>query len=247
MSTSVSSSNSNGKSSRRGRGSRRALIIICSILSVALVSVVVAIKGYVSGTEFAPSHFQTREFSFYEIPFLHVQITPISRKNTSGAISRQLRAKSWITSPRGQKPTVWHLVALYRGPTGTSAVAELLTGELQIEDSKGLFWEQWNLDHPKRASVLWPIVQRLAERELYVIVPELLQLARTTPGDDDATLLAAEIDRWLIEQYSGLVKDLRDANRSVLAEEMLAEALADYPNSPELAALREDAAVGSKP
>ncbi|MCA9138546.1 MAG: hypothetical protein KDB00_17365 [Planctomycetales bacterium] len=217
------------------------LIITCSILSIALVAIVVTIKGSVSGSEFAPSHFETRVFSFYEIPFLHIQITPIKRKNTTGPISRQLRAKSWINPPRGQAPTTWHLVELSRGPTGTPAVAELLTSELEIRDSTGLVWEQWNLDHPNRAAVLWPVVQRLSERELYVIIPELLLLARTLPGSDDANALSAEIDRWLVGQYAGLVKDLRDAKRTVLADEMLEEAIADYPNSPELAALRDDA------
>ena len=209
-------------------------------MSILLVTVVVLLKGSVSGTEFAPSHFQTREFSFYEIPFLHIQITPITRKDKTGPIARQIRANSWITVPRGQKPTNWHLVALNRGPTGTPAVAGLLTDGLAIESANGSFWKIWNDDHPKRASVLWPTVQRLAERELYVIIPELMQLARTLPGDDDANLLADQIDRWLIEQYTGLVKDLRDADRMVLADEMLAEAIGDFPASQELADLKRN-------
>jgi hypothetical protein len=216
------------------------LIIVCTLLSVLLISAVVAIKGHVSGSEFSPSHFQTREFTFYEIPFVHLQITPIRRKDTTTGIARQIRAKSWINVPRGQKPTQWHLISLWRGPTATPAVASLLSKELELQGSAGSFWEDWNSDHPQRASALWPVVQRLAERELYIMIPELLQTARTLPGSDDAVTLSAAIDRWLIDQYVGLVKDLRDAQRIVLADELLAEAMTDFPQSETLAALKSD-------
>ena len=238
VSTSVSSSNSPEKSSRSRKGSRRTLIVVCSILSLFLVAAVVLIKGNVSGTEFAPSHFQTREFSFYEILFLHIQITPIDRKNNTGPVERQLRAKSWISVPRGKQPTTWHLVSLSRGVAATPAVAGLLIDELRVQSTGAPFWESWNKDYPQRASVLWPTVQLLAERELYLMIPELLQLARNLPGDDNAAKLSAEMDRWLISQYVGLVDDLRAADRHLLAGEMLTEALSDYPDSQELAQLR---------
>lgn len=238
VSTSVSSSNSSDPSSRRRRGSRRSLIIVCSVLSLFLVGAVVVFKGHVSGTEFAPSHFQTREFSFYEVPFLHIQITPIDRKNITGPVARQILAKSWINVPRGTPPVDWHLVVLYRGPTGTPAVAGLLIDELALQESGNAFWKRWNTDHPQRASVLWPTVQLLAQRELYILIPELMHLARSLPGNDNAVELQADVDVWLIGQYASLVKDLREADRAVLADEMLAEALSDYPSSAELADLR---------
>ncbi|WP_182866063.1 hypothetical protein [Stieleria mannarensis] len=210
---------------------------MCTVLSLFLVATVVAIKGNVSGTEFAPSHFQTRQFSFYEIPFLHLQITPITRRDSTGPLARQIRAKGWITVVRGKKPSGWHLVSLRRGPTSTPAVAGLLTDTMQLQDSGSPFWVSWNNDHPNRASVLWPTVQRLAERELYVMLPELFQLARTLPGQDNAAELTAAVDRWLVDQYVMLVNDLRDADRADLADDLLAEARRDYPASQQLADL----------
>lgn len=238
VSTSVSSSNSNAKPSRGRPKTRRVLVITCVFLSLALLGTLVGIKGRVSGSEFAPSHFQTREFSFYEIPFLHIQITPIKRKNTTGAIARQLRAKSWISVPRGNPPSVWHIVRLWRGPSNTTAVASLLTEQLRVGQGSGGFWKNWNSEHPNRASVLWPQVQELAERELYVLIPELMLLARSLPGDDSPNALSDAIDQWLVDQYSGLVTDFRDANRLMLADELLTEALNDYPDSPQLNELK---------
>ena len=198
------------------------------------------IQGSVSGTEFAPSHFETRRFSFYEIPFLHIQITPIKRTLITDGVSRQLRTKSLVSVPRGRKPTTWHLVSLSRGPAGTPADAALLADALTVSGPNGLFWRQWNSDFPNRAAVLWPIVQRLAQRELYVLIPELMQLARSGTDADDGSAMSQEIDRWLINQYAGLIKDLRDAQQAELANEMLQEARRDYPQSERLADLEAD-------
>ncbi len=206
-------------------------------MCLLLVVVVVFLMGNVTGTEFAPSHFQTREFSFYEIPFLHVQITPIKRKDVTGPAARQIRTNAWISAPRGKPPSQWHIVSLSRGPSTTPAIASLLTENISLRDANGPFWETWNKDHPKRAAVLWPIVQRLAERELYVLLPELLLMARTAQGPDDGTVLAAEIDDWLVSQYIGLIKDLRQADRHPLADQIWEEAVADHPDSLELAGL----------
>ncbi|MCO8121726.1 hypothetical protein NHH03_08260 [Stieleria sp. TO1_6] len=211
---------------------------VCCVLCTLLMAGVILVKGHVTGSEFAPSHFQTRDFSFYEIPFLHLQITPIRRNVATDPTARQIRGASLITVPRGKPPTTWHLVELWRGPTGTPAIAGLLTAELGLEGSQGLFWKQWNQQFPARASVLWPVVQRLAQRELYLLVPELLQLARSQRGGDDATELAAAIDAWLIEQYSELIVDLRAAKRTELADELLQEAVTDYPEASQLDSLR---------
>jgi len=231
----VSTSVSTSQSSRRGRKPRRALIILSSILCTLLIAGIVYVKGNVSGTEFAPSHFQTREFSFFEIPFLHIQITPVRRSNVTDSVARQVRTSSWISVPRGKRPSTWHLVRLSRGPTTTPAIAELLTSELTLRGNSGPFWKDWNNNHPARAAILWPVVQRLAGRELYLLIPELMRLARTHPDEKN---LAGRIDRWLIDEYASLIADLRDADRTALADSLLAEAIDDYPEADALRQLR---------
>ena len=115
-------------------------------------------------------------------------------------------------------------------------MASLLTESVSVR--QGDYWRDWNADHPNRASVLWPVVQRLASRELYVLIPELLLIARSLPGDDLAKPLSDQIDGWLVVQYGEIIDDLRDADRLVLADELLREALLDYPNAPELDRLK---------
>ena len=233
MSTSVSRSTS----TQKRQNTRRAVVIVCSALTILLVGLLILVQGRVTGNEFAPSHFQTRSFSFHEIPFLHLQITPVKRSLISDDASRQIRTSSYITTPRGKPPSDWHIVRLTRGVFVTPARAALLTDELLMTHSGKSFWVGWNNDHPKQAAILWPIVQRLAARELYVLLPELLQLARTQPGPDDGQKLKEAIDEWLIEEYAALVVDMRQAERNELAKGLLDEALTDYPDAPRLTEL----------
>ena len=227
MSTSVSRTTSQRK------GSRRTVIVLCSVMTILFVGGLTYIQGAVSGTEFAPSHFQTREFSFHEIPFLHIQLTAVRRKIVSDKASRVIRTSGYITTPRGKPPTTWHLVSLTRGASTTPALASLLTDALQIEQNGGTFWQNWTTNHPKSSAVVWPYVQRLADRELYVLVPELLQIARTQAADNGQKL-KMEIDTWLVGQYVTLIEDMRSADRGELAESLLIEARKDYPNATEL-------------
>ncbi|MCC9600872.1 hypothetical protein LOC67_09865 [Stieleria sp. JC731] len=239
MSTSVSSSKQRPKRRRPG-SPRRILITVSATLSVLLVAGIVMFKGNVKGIEFAPSHFQTREFSFYEVPFLEIQLSPIRRNLISDKVSSYLRSNSLISTPRGKPPTEWHIVSISRGPTSQQQIASLLTESIWVGDFRGShYWVQWNTDHPKRAAVLWPIVQRLALRQLYVLIPPLLQIARSLPGDDDANSFQQAIDKFLIAESAELTKDLRLANREDLANEILHETIGDYPESQTLLSLQK--------
>jgi len=193
---------------------------------------VVFTQGHVVGQEFSPTHFRQRHFDFYEIPLLHWQITPIRRRTTTPETARFVRQRAFVRTAPGT-PTTWHLVSISRGVTGsTPGDAELLTTQLgMIAEGGQPYWKRWSQDHPGRAKVLWPVIQRLAIRELYVLMPPLLELAQfdRTPAE-----LAATVDASLRREYGELVRDMQAANRDALAQELLREALQDYPDDPQL-------------
>lgn len=147
--------------------------------------------------------------------------------------ARQIRTAGYIVTARGTPPSKWHLVSISRGPSTTPALASLLTEALELGGVGGQFWQTWTTNHPQCAGVLWPRVQQLAQRELYVLIPELLQLARTQPADDGVKLKSL-IDQWLVAQYVDLVLDMRAAKRTDLAEGLLEEAIADFPDETQL-------------
>ncbi len=56
--------------------------------------------------------------------------------------------------------------------------AKILCDALDTRDALGSFvWETWTTDHPKLANVLWPIVARTAQAQLYMITIDQLTLA----------------------------------------------------------------------
>jgi len=67
-STAAQSPQSKRPRKRLATGYRILLISLSSLIVAGLLFVAIQMFGYVEGTEFAPKHFQTRRFSFYEIP-----------------------------------------------------------------------------------------------------------------------------------------------------------------------------------
>ncbi|TWT82403.1 hypothetical protein CA13_38660 [Planctomycetes bacterium CA13] len=191
----------------------------------------VRVQGSVTGREFSPDTFSVREFHFYEIPLLNLQITPIKRTSVTPNTATYLRQKSLIQAPK--KPTdTWHLVYLSRGFTGrTPADSELLLLQLNLDHNGNAYWRQWSIDHPQHAPFFWSVIQRLAKREMYLLMPPLFELAQLEQSTEAMT---EKINQSLSSQYVDLIKDMRAADRTVLADGLLKEALKDFPNDADL-------------
>ena len=83
------------------------------LLLIFVLFIVIRTQGFVSGQEFSPTHFQQREFSFYEIPLIHLQITPIKRSGSTPSTATYVRQNSADHAPY-RRPHHWHLVSLSR-------------------------------------------------------------------------------------------------------------------------------------
>jgi hypothetical protein len=234
VSTSVStSSDSNRDNSKQNRSVRRWVTAGSVVVVLFLLFIIIRTQGSVSGTEFSPSHFQLRSFSFYELPLIHVQLTPIKRTGKTPKTATYVR-QTGLIKPATGTPTTWHLVSLSRGISGeTPADANLLIEHLNLRSVADDYWRQWSIDHPKLAKILWPKIQTLAERELYILMPKIFEFAMDE--DNHVPLkLQTKIDDYLKNQYLTLVHDMQDANRGELAKQLLVEAKADYPQSADL-------------
>ena len=239
MSTSISANPSNlptaGPSiGPRGRGRAtkvpRWLIVLITVVVASITLLLVGTQGHVRGREFSPTLFQARNFSFYEIPLLQIQITPIRRSSATPSAATYVRQNGLLESVSADESEPWHLVSLTRGITSTyPADAELLVTQLSIRQAGESYWRKWSVDHPDQAQILWPVIQRLAKRELYVLMPRLFELAAQTATPED---LATQIDDQLRQDYAALIADMRSAGRDDLAKQLYDEALADYPDDP---------------
>lgn len=170
-----------------------------SILKIILIFVLVCgvsimfvwLFGNVRGEEFSPNRFARREFSYFQIPFVGTQLTPVSFSKPFGGtdpLVKHLRANGLLSSVRS-KAVRWDIVTLKEpGRNNDKGDAEILTKYL---DQRGAFggdtWLEWTED-PETAEVaetLWPLVADLAYEELYILLPDLFDLARRYPDIDE--------------------------------------------------------------
>lgn len=223
----------------RSTGRRRNLFysFFATLMVACLVGLATLVSGHVRGREFSPSHFTTRSFRFWEIPLVHLQISPIRRVPEPNNVANYLQAKRHIQIPNNP-PALWHLVQLDRGvSSSTFADAEILTSYLELKDADNKFvWEEWSKSYPQAAAIFWPYVQQLAEKELYLLVPPLFALAEQSTEADS---LRANIDAWLPNGYLELTQDLLAAQQPLLAENLLRDALQQYPQSSQLVELQQ--------
>ncbi len=235
MSTSVSNGNAKSRRRTNPKQVRFWLITGSTILFAIIVFAIIRGQGHVYGTEFSPTHFTTREYSFIEIPLLGIQITPIKRVDTTSDIATYIRTKNLIPKLPG-KQKIWHPSTITRGFSAqVDRDAQLLIDQFEIQDQSSTYWQTWSIDHPKKAALLWPIVAKLAQRELYVLLPGIFEIAQS---DSSIEEFSAQTDQYLVEEYASVIEDMRAAKKTDLADQLLNEARADYPNNTNLKSLQ---------
>jgi len=178
--------------------------------------------GAVHGTEFCPQTFQRRSYSLYELPLIGIQVTGIRREDLSQATELFITSHKYITLPAAGAKEDWHIIAGSRGVRQSKGDAGILMKYLDATDSADYHrWVKWSEEHPKLAPVLWPAVQRLAQHELYVFVPDLFDLAKSI---EDPVKLRQELDRIVAAKLLFLGRRLTDRGEHAAARDTLAEA-----------------------
>lgn len=191
--------------------------------------------GFVQGQEFAADSFSRRQFSFYEIPLIRLQVTPIDRQDVTNDLELYLIAQKLVVDLK--KPPAakrWDLVIAERGlvPEARRLVsqgdARILCEYLDASDDKGnRIWLDWSKQHLEAAKVVWPAVGKVAGQELYAFAPELLVLARDT---SDPKQVQAELDSYLAEKYLAFGNMQQQLGNHEAAIEVFTEVLVHSPS-----------------
>lgn len=161
---------------------------------VVVVFVSTLLFGHVSGQEFDPETFARRRFSFYELPLVRWQVTPLYHTDMSGEIEQLVKSQSYVT-PSGASQ--WHLLSLNRSsskapPTDAAILARYLDAQ---GEKYSIWWGDWSIRNPAQAKVLWPSVATLARLELYTSLPPVFETARTAT---DEKLLQTELTKQVL-------------------------------------------------
>lgn len=131
--------------------------------------------GNVSGVEFSPDDFSQRSFSYTRLPWL--------KWTVSGKRYQELQPKidlvgEGLITPQPVKN--WHLVSedqQTKQPAESDArfLVDLL--DLYCPQDFSNVWLKWNEKYPDLAKVFWPIIAELARDELYLAIPEFIEMA----------------------------------------------------------------------
>lgn len=225
-------------------------VLFWSLGAVAILVVIggaTRMFGHVVGEEFCADTFCRRSFHYVEIPLLHIQVWPISRSDATKSLERVLQAKRYVPAPSGAEPR-WDLVRSARLGTATvQGDAAILGAYLDaVDDDDERYWEIWTNAHPELAQVLWPTVARVAHQQLYIFIPELMDLARSVA---DAEMLRREIARVLTRHYARLADVHLQLGDPETAAELYGTALEHSPGEADLQRRRDQArqALGPLP
>ncbi len=147
--------------------------VVLLLIVGAVVSVFAAIAGH-EGVQFSPDGFQRRKFTYFEV--FGVRVTNTTYFNKTGNLELDIAKNKWITST-GKKPKddQWVMVSM-RTPAGYfESDAAILIDYFEMADGAGsIDLDRWSRTNPGYAAVMWPEIQKAAEGNMYILVPDIL-------------------------------------------------------------------------
>ena len=177
--------------------SQRILVAIVFIVGVGGTAGVLRTEflGQVIGTEFTPDSFKRRDFAYFRIPLIKLQISPVVRWDSSNDLEKHLRRNSLKGLP--VRATRWDVASVNSGAKSESGDAAILCSYLDTKNKDDeLLWLVWTKADEKRAKPLWKAVHDAAKLDAYVCIPELFELAE---ANEDAKELSDEIERYMAQ------------------------------------------------
>lgn len=195
------------------RTSGRTRIVVACALVICLLggfAFVLKIFGGVKGTEFSPQCFLQRGFSYYRIPIVNIQITPIVREDQTNGLERYLFVNKLI--PKDPNPQRWDLVQFdASGESLWHGDAKLLCTYLDMEREFGqLDWLAWTKENVAAAQILWPVIAEVARQQLYFLVPDIMEGMQ---NKFETLELEEKLNDHLITEYTKIAATYQQLNR----------------------------------
>lgn len=232
--------------------------IVGILITLVVLTFIVAIFGSVSGEEFDPWRFRRQRYAFMQIPILRWQVRPtrytditspteigiaaiigappIPAVTVEGADEGEEVADDTTqndATAESNTPSRWDLVETRRAGTEPWAGdAKILCDSLDTKDHNyNAFWDGWITKHPDAAKVLWPVVARMAQARLYVLIPDLLEVALNQDDATDVDSLSARLDRVVQNEGLKLAAALSSAKKHERALQAYELVLEYHPDS----------------
>jgi len=199
--------------------------------SLFLLASLTLLFGSVRGIELSQQDLIARNFSYRQLPWLRIQISPVYREPINSAASSLDIAKHLKPLPRG-KSIQWDLVEFTEANRShPPADAAILHRMLELRNANNDFiWAVWSNKFPQRAAEMWPAVQDLAKCRLYWVTPKVMELYLS--GTTDSTLIP-ERNAILSAAAKLAIEDFAAAGKYEAAREVF-QTLRSYDDLEEL-------------
>ena len=223
MSRATRSTNRNTRGQEPSLRSRLGVVVLGVLLIGGVVVLATVYFGGIKGEEFSPTDFKRRVFAYVEIPLVRIQITPITRDDTTNDLAKYLVRKKLLGKP--QEESRWDLVWANGGQHGEARILCTYLDSMNIDGEE--VWLDWSRKNAEYAKILWPAVAKLAGQELYSFVPDLFVLARSATDKDQ---LQQDIDQSMARSYVFVGRALQAVDNHERAVEFFSEALIHHPD-----------------
>ena len=217
------------RSASPGNTLHRVLITAVSVVgALALLTLCVFWFGGVRGEEFSPDTFERRHFFYYEIPLVHVQCWPIRRTPMTHSLDKFLEDQKLLPPPKKLSEQEWHLALMSRGAKLVrEGDALILCSYLDTYETGGdMIWEVWSKRNAELAKILWPVLADLAHGNQYVVVPDVMDLAKSAT---EPAAFRKSLDQLLATQFTEMADARQKLGHHARAAELYAEALKHIP------------------
>lgn len=183
-----------GATAKRSKASNWILGVVILLAGLFALFLFTLMFGNVTGTEFAPHNFESRNYHVLRIPLLNLQVWPATRTKEANPLVEHLFGRKILT-PGKPEPPEYDLVEELAGARRIRGDAQYLQKYLQLADDQ---WLDWTKSHPELAKVFWPEVQRVAQRRMYTAIPEMFHIAEQ---EDSPEALKAALHRHAAAHY----------------------------------------------
>lgn len=188
-------------------------------------AILVMAFGMVHGDEFSPNAFDRRSFSYYQIPLLRLQFTPITRRSSTGSLEKYIATNQLVPALADDEEPLWQIATIQHGPLARSQFGpQILCTYLDIRSEKNVpLWEEWSVAHADAAKVFWPAIAEVARLQQYAMMPDLFSLANS---ETNAKTLQTELDRELAKGYLAAATRAADRQQWEAAKTLVQHGLA---------------------
>lgn len=180
-------------------------LLVGLVVSAFLLLVLIGM-GQVQGREFCPDDFSQRQFSYNQLP----AVGWVLFKRTYDEIPNSMHERMVLDSllpPSSSLEPRWHLT---RENSNTNSLissdcdARLLTKYFNmtagVGTRPGSYWVNWHDQFTEQAIIFWPVVAQMARDELYLKLPEVMELAIGLTKDE-ASSFESELTKTAVEAY----------------------------------------------